>query len=102
MHAHLLIPSAKKIHPRLKTPPPLPTSSQHHLCCQFEISRRSTRAQRVGSRFPHPLAPVLVEAREQAARHRHVRIDSFTVSGADIGGVTTDPHRPLRLLISSH
>src|SRR5260370_32546692 len=101
MYAHLLITSAKKIHPHRKTSPPLPTSSQHQLRCQFEISRRSTGAQRVGPRFPHPLAPVLVVAREQAAGHLHVRLDSFTVSGADTGESTKDPQRPVRLVIWS-
>src|SRR5260370_11184459 len=101
MHAHLLITSAKKIHPHRKTFPPLPTSSQHHLCFQSEISRRSTRAQRVGPRFPHPLAPVLVVAREQAAGHGHVRLDSFTVYGADVGESTKNPQRPVRLVICS-
>src|SRR5712691_644683 len=101
MHAHLLITSAKKIHPRRETPPPLPTSSQHHLCCQFEISRRSTCAQGVGPRFPYPRTPVLVVAREQAAGHCHVRLDSLTVSGADTGESTKDPQRPVRLVIWS-
>src|SRR5260370_26399025 len=101
MYAHLLITSAKKIHPHRKTSPPLPTSSQHHLCRQFEISRRSTCVQRVGPRFPHPLAPVLVVAREQAAGHGHVRLDSFTVVGADIGESTKDPQRPVRLVVWS-
>src|SRR5260370_27053504 len=79
----------------------LATSSQDDLWFQSEISRRSTRAQRVGPRFPHPLAPVLVVAREQAAGHGHVRLDSFTVSGADIGESTEDPQRPVRLVIWS-
>src|SRR5258708_13119553 len=94
MHAHLLITSTKKIHPRRETPPPLPTSSQHHLCCQFEISRRSTCAQGVGPRFPYPRTRGLVVAREQAPGHCPVHLDSLTVPPPSTAKSTTYPHPP--------
>src|SRR5260370_42402616 len=68
MHAHLLITSAKKSTPNRKTFPPLPTSSQHHLCFQSQISRRAAGTQRVRPRNRDPLVACLVEARECSAR----------------------------------
>src|SRR5260370_17517008 len=60
--------------PPSQASPPLPTSSQHHLCFQSEISRRSTRAQRVGPRLPDPLAAVVVVARECPRGHGQAHI----------------------------
>src|SRR5260370_38414375 len=69
MHAHLLITSAKKSTPNRKTFPPLPTSSQHHLCFQSEISRRAAGTQRVRPRNRDPLVASLIEARECPRAH---------------------------------
>src|SRR5229473_7877078 len=59
--------------PTVSTPtascrPPLPTSSQHHLCLQSEISRRAAGTQCVRPRNRDPLVACLVESRECPAR----------------------------------
>src|SRR5712692_427620 len=61
-------PQPTKSTPTASCRPPLPTSSQHHLCLQSEISRRAAGTQCVRPRNRDPLVACLVESRECSAR----------------------------------
>src|SRR5260370_20500532 len=85
--------------PPSQASPPLPTSSQHHLCFQSEISRRSTRAQRVGPRLPDPLAAVVVVARACPRGHGQAHIGLRPVLTRDCAKGGPPAGRPARVVL---